>query len=174
MFKLRYLVCFWGCVNQSTAYSELIWKDKGKIIAFQMGWNVGKVFVLKVSQDVLLLSLWQETEAFSLMKHFFEVMLSDCAAHLPVCTGQATSTSFSEGAPRELHTHQNFIKGRWKQGGSSLSFVCFQCPVSQVRVSGDTLTQFMMRVVWGGLGLVGLTRVSCSLLTMIFYFLASF
>lgn len=30
------------------------------------------------------------------MKHFFEVMLSDCAAHLPVCTGQATSTSFSK------------------------------------------------------------------------------
>lgn len=93
------------------------------------------------------------------MKHFLEVMLSECAAPLSVCTGQATSTSFSEGAPRELHIHQNFIKWRWKQGGFSLSFVCSQCPVSQVRVGQGGCPD---SVYDGRLGLVGVTRVTCS------------
>lgn len=52
-------------VQTSKLLTEFIWKDKGKYRPSTWAQSTGSVFNIKVSQDVLILSLRQETEAFT-------------------------------------------------------------------------------------------------------------
>lgn len=86
IISFKYLRSFQDSLTQWTAYYG----------SWTWAYSTGSVFHVKCSQDVLILSLWQETEAFafneaSLLKSRWSDE-HDCVAHLPVCTGQSVFT----------------------------------------------------------------------------------